>query len=69
MNNANIALPEIIRCKDCKHRGTYGCPMWFKEHDCVDGSWIEYEYDQTTDDGFCEKGERLDGQEIIAKRR
>ena len=22
---------EVVRCKDCKHRGDYGCPMYHEE--------------------------------------
>lgn len=54
--------PEIIRCKNCKHRHTEDCPMYHVE-------WVEYdddgyiemddiEYDNTEDDGFCYKGVR-----------
>ncbi|MBR0320020.1 MAG: hypothetical protein IIX10_03080 [Clostridia bacterium] len=42
---------EVVRCKDCKHRGTEGdCPM------CHDDDW--YMIDNTTDEGFCDRGER-----------
>lgn len=54
--------PEIIRCKDCKHRYEDECPMRHVE-------WVEYEddgyidmddviYDYTEDDGYCFKAER-----------
>ena len=54
--------PQIIRCKDCKHRDTEECPMRYEE-------WVSFEedgyiesdniaHDQTRDDGFCDRGER-----------
>ena len=56
------AQPDIIRCKDCKHRGEDECPMHHVE-------WVEYDddgyidsddviYDYTEDDGYCFKAER-----------
>lgn len=54
---------EIVRCKDCKHRETDDCPMYWAE-------WIMFEnydgytdnnsiiHDYTTDDGYCNYGER-----------
>lgn len=56
------AEPEIIRCKDCKHRDEIECPMRYEE-------WVSFEedgyiesdniaHDQTRDDGFCDRGER-----------
>lgn len=54
---------EIVRCKDCKHRETDDCPMYWAE-------WIMFEncdgytdnksivHDYTTDDGYCHYGER-----------
>ena len=53
---------EVVRCKDCKYRGDYPCPMYYDE--CVewddDGyhevEWVDH--DQTVDNGFCHMGER-----------
>ena len=56
------AEPEIVRCKDCKHRYTDECPMQYTE-------WVErdeygeYElrdivHDYTEDEKFCSEGER-----------
>lgn len=52
-------MVEVVRCKDCKHRGfVHECPMCYE-----DGSYDEdygYDYwdvDKTTDDGFCHCGE------------
>lgn len=54
---------DIVRCKDCKHRETDDCPMywteWFVIEDCdgyTDDKYIVHDY--TTDDGYCNYGER-----------
>lgn len=55
-------IGELIRCKDCKHRGADDCPMYFVE-------WIEFDddgytdfadviTDNTVDEGFCNHAER-----------
>lgn len=52
------AVP-VIRCKDCKHRGGYHCPMYHTETslDDLDG-FDDYNVDRTDGDGFCHRGER-----------
>ena len=40
--------PQIVRCKDCKRRGTYNCPVY------VGGDGMCSE----PDDWFCANGER-----------
>ena len=52
------AVP-VIRCKDCKHRGGYNCPMYHTETslDDLDG-FDDYNVDKTDGDGFCHRGER-----------
>ena len=56
---------EVVRCKDCKHRGDYPCPMYYDElvESNYDGyrecDWVEH--DNTKDDGFCHIGERENG--------
>ena len=52
------AESEIIHCKNCKHRESNDCPMYYEE-------WIEIDegdgyfdtdniiHDWTTDEGFC----------------
>ena len=39
---------ELVRCKDCKRRGTYDCPVYVGG----DGMYSE------PDDWFCADGER-----------
>jgi hypothetical protein len=54
------AMDELVRCKDCKHRGDHEvCPL----HDirlCFDGDghMDEVEDDKTEDEFFCSYGER-----------
>lgn len=59
-NKANYT--EVVRCKDCKHRGDYGCPMYHEEYiEWDDDEYHEREiidHDRTRDDGFCDLGER-----------
>ena len=53
-------IPNIIRCRDCMHRGIdTECPMAFTES-YYDEDYEEWDYitcDNTTDDGFCDRGE------------
>ena len=53
-------IPDIIRCRNCMHRGIDGeCPMVFREsyYDAGYEEWDDIMYDQTTDNGFCDRGE------------
>jgi hypothetical protein len=57
------AVP-VVRCKDCKYRFTDNCPMFFEEltYNEDDGyDWIER--DHTSDNGFCNEGARMDGED------
>lgn len=55
---------EVVRCKDCKHRGDdICCPMCFEEESVIDegDGYFGTDYithDRTVDDGFCDRGER-----------
>ena len=62
-----VEYAEVVRCKDCKHRGEeFECPMYFvKEIEWDDDGYTEYDYvpyDHTLDDGFCDRGERREGE-------
>ena len=56
------AVP-VIRCRECKHRYTENCPMYFHDSYWHDGyfDYIDYDTDNTEDDYFCPKGERKEG--------
>ena len=57
---------EVVRCKDCRHRGEWCCPMYYEEEiEWDDDGYTEVDYvphDRTTDDGFCDMGERREGE-------
>ena len=48
------AVP-VVRCKDCKKRGTPDCAMWYQCSVC-EGQWS-----WETNEGFCSYGERKEG--------
>ena len=55
---------EVVRCKDCKHRGEeIICPMCFEEPiEWDDDGYSEIDWilhDCTHNDGFCDRGERI----------
>lgn len=55
-----IEAEPVVRCKDCRHRyDVEHCPMC-QEHDYrdEDGDCDYYTVDRTTDNGFCDRGER-----------
>lgn len=58
----SVDAVEIVRCKDCKWRGDYGCPMYHEEYVEWDDDgyheWEVVEHDRTRDDGFCNLGEQ-----------
>ena len=45
-------MQEIVRCKDCKHRGTDDCPMHYK------GDHANEDFLKKVDNDFCSYGER-----------
>ena len=54
---------ELVRCKDCKHRDTDECLMYYEEwyeidegDGYADTDFIIHDY--TKDNGFCHHGER-----------
>ena len=53
---------EVVRCKDCQHRGNIICPMYNEEYIRWDedgyeeGEWVTHDY--SCDNGFCHMGER-----------
>lgn len=64
---STVDAVEVVRCKDCKHRGDdVHCPMCFEEQiEWDDDGYTEVDYvlhDRTTDDGFCPYGERREGE-------
>lgn len=55
-----IDAVEVVRCKDCKHRGSpYSCPMRKLVMPFSGPGAFE---DCTTDDSFCSSGERKEAE-------
>ncbi len=56
----------LVRCRDCKHRYGDECPMRYVEWVTYDDDgyieWDDIVHDHTMDDGFCNCGEREDGE-------
>ena len=48
-----VEAVEVVRCKDCKHRGSNLCPMETVEL---------YPWFGTKNDAFCSYGERREGE-------
>ena len=42
----------VVRCRDCRNRYTTKCTM---NYECSECGW---QWDWTTDDGFCSSGQR-----------
>ncbi|MBS6715382.1 MAG: hypothetical protein KH231_07950 [Dialister sp.] len=51
-NTPTIDAVPVVRCRECRHRYTMNCSMYYECSQCG-GQW-----DWTTDDGFCDRGER-----------
>ena len=47
-----LDVVPVVRCCECHHRYTMNCSMYYECSQCG-GQW-----DWTTDDGFCDRGER-----------
>ena len=52
------AVP-VVRCRDCKHRGTNGCPMH------INGRLADEAFLRTVDDDYCSYGERCNGEAVL----
>lgn len=55
---------EVVRCKDCKHRGIVReCPMCYTEDSYDEDYGFDYwDVDKTVDEGFCHCGEKMDAE-------
>ena len=56
------AVP-VVGCRECKHRYTENCPMYFHDFYWLEGygEYVDDDTDHTEDDYFCPKGERKEG--------
>lgn len=65
INVPAVDAVEVVRCKDCIHRGNEcNCPMcWTEWYDDPDDGYDMVFRDNTTDDGFCYCGAKNDAEE------
>ena len=49
---------EVVRCKDCKHNGTWKCHMEYDEY----YSEADIHHEMHGDDDFCSYGVKKDGE-------
>ena len=56
------AVP-VVRCRECKHRYTENCPMFFHASYWHEGyeEYVDDNTDHTEDDYFCPEGKRKEG--------
>ena len=56
------AVP-VVRCRECKHRYTEDCPMYFHSSYWHEGyeEYVDDDTDHTEDDYFCPAGKRKEG--------
>ena len=58
-----LDVVPVVRCKDCWKRGGYQCPMFYEELESYDeGAYEWIAHDNTERNGFCDRGERMDGE-------
>lgn len=59
---------EVVRCRDCEYRTTIACPMYSEEFiHWDDDGYIECDViirDNTTDNGFCDCGQKKEVQNV-----
>ena len=62
-NAPTIDAVPVVRCRECKHRYTENCPMYFHDFYWLEGygEYVDDDTDHTEDDYFCQKGERKEG--------
>ena len=58
-----LDVEVVVRCRECKHRYTENCPMYFHDFYWLEGygEYVDDDTDHTEDNYFCPKGEREEG--------
>ena len=56
-----ISAVPVVRCRECRHRYTMNCSMYYECSQCG-GQW-----DWTTDDGFCDRGQRKEADHEVSE--
>ena len=70
VKNQVLALPavdavEVVRCRECIHRGDAHCPMRHEEYHFDEDDGADYvTHDYTDDDGYCDQGEKMDAKDM-----
>ena len=59
MNAPTVDAVSVIRCRDCRHRGTDECPMH------INGQSADEAFLRTVDDDYCSHGERCNGEAVL----
>lgn len=62
LNRPTIDAEPVVRCKECRRRGTDECPMYWEEWHISEygDDWLNMN-DYSRDNGFCDWGEK-DGE-------
>ena len=56
-----IEAVPVVRCRDCRNRYTTKCAM---NYECSECGW---QWDWTTDDGFCSSGQRKEADHEVSE--
>lgn len=62
-NSPTINAVPVVRCRECIHRYTENCPMFFHASYWHEGyeEYVDDDTDHTEDDYFCPEGKRKEG--------
>ena len=59
-----IDAVEVVRCRECIHRGSAYCPMCHEDYYFDEDDGADYvTRDYTEDDAYCNQGERMEGDD------
>lgn len=62
MKNSDF-IKLVVRCRNCIHRKTDNCPMFYDHYNVAYCEWEQE--DKTDDEGFCHLGERDTNEETL----
>ena len=62
-NAPTVDAVPVVRCRECIHRYTENCPMFFHASYWHEGyeEYVDDDTDHTEDDYFCPEGKRKEG--------
>ena len=58
---STIDAVPVVRCRECRHRYTMNCSMYFECSQCG-GQW-----EWRTDEGVCDRGERKEADHEVSE--